>query len=219
MGLIVSILVLGLMASLSPVTIVVFILVLGTARASLNAAAFLVGWGISLVVVFTLSYAIGASRSTQHGGGRTVVVVLEVALGCYLIALGVRRWRHREDVVDPMDSKAVRVLDRRMHDLGPLGAAVVGVIKQPWVITATAAVLVVHHHASRYLSLVAFACFMVASTASIGLMYLYYARDPGKAATYLNQVRDRAIAAGPAVFAGVSTALGVFLIIDALKGR
>ena len=41
MGLIFAIVMLGLMASLSPATIVVFILVLGTARARVNAAAFL----------------------------------------------------------------------------------------------------------------------------------------------------------------------------------
>ena len=38
-------LLLGLMASLSPVTIVVFILLLRTKRARVNAFGFLVGWG------------------------------------------------------------------------------------------------------------------------------------------------------------------------------
>src|SRR3954467_11638521 len=114
MGLIISILALGLLASLSPVTIVVFILVLGTARASVNAAAFLIGWGISLVVVFTLSYLIGASRSTQHGAGRTVVLVVEAALGVTFIVMGVRRWQRRDEASDPMDSKGVRLLNRRM---------------------------------------------------------------------------------------------------------
>ena len=56
MGLILSMLMLGLIASLSPATIVVFILVLGTAKARVNAAAFLIGWGASLTVVFTASY-------------------------------------------------------------------------------------------------------------------------------------------------------------------
>jgi len=219
MGLIISILVLGLVASLSPATIVVFILVLGTARARVNAVAFLIGWGISLVVVFTVSYLIGSSRSTDHGSGRTAVLVLEVALGCWLVAIGVRRWRHRAEIPDVTESRGVQLLNRRLHDLGPLGAAVVGVLKQPWVVTATAAVLVVHHHAPRFLSLVAFACFVVASTASVGLMFLYYNRDPDRAATYLDDLRDRAIAEGPAVFAGVTTGLGAFLVVDAIVSR
>jgi len=219
MGLIFSILVLGLVASLSPATIVVFILVLGTARARVNAVAFLIGWGISLVVVFTLSYLIGSSHSTEHGSGRAVLLVLEVALGCWLIAMGVRRWQHRSEVPDVAESKGIKLLNRRLRDLGPLGAAVVGVLKQPWVVTATAALLVVHHHPPRFVSLVAFACFVVASTASVGLMFLYYNRDPDRAATYLDELRDRAIAAGPVVFAGVSTALGAFLVVDAFLSR
>ena len=82
MGLIFAILMLGLMASLSPATIVVFILVLGTARARVNAAAFLIGWAVSLTVVFSVSYLLGSSRSTQQGGGRTGLLILEVLLGC-----------------------------------------------------------------------------------------------------------------------------------------
>ena len=81
MGLIFSILVLGLMASLSPATLVVFILVLGTARARVNASAFLIGWAVSLTVVFTAGYLLGSSRSTQQGSGRTGVVVREALVG------------------------------------------------------------------------------------------------------------------------------------------
>ena len=43
MGLILPLLFLGLMASLSPATIVVFLLVLGTAKARVNAVGFLFG--------------------------------------------------------------------------------------------------------------------------------------------------------------------------------
>jgi hypothetical protein len=51
MSLIITIVLLGLLASLSPATIVVFILVLATTRAKVNAAAFLIGWSVSLVIV------------------------------------------------------------------------------------------------------------------------------------------------------------------------
>ena len=71
MSLVLTILLLGLLAGLSPATIVVFILVLATARAKVNAAAFLIGWSVSLVIVFSVSYEIGGTHSSQHGGGRT----------------------------------------------------------------------------------------------------------------------------------------------------
>ena len=71
MGLILPIVFLGLMASLSPATIVVFMLVLGTARARVNAVGFLFGWGLSLTLVFVGSYALAESGASETAGGRT----------------------------------------------------------------------------------------------------------------------------------------------------
>ena len=218
MGLIFTILLLGLMASLSPATIVVFILVLGTARAGVNAAAFLIGWAISLTVVFTASYLLGSSRSTQHGSGRTGLLILEILLGCALVAAGVRQWRRRAEVSDGTEGWGSQLLAGRVNDLGPGGAALVGVLKQPWGITAAAAVVVVHHQEPRVIALIAFACFLVASTASVGAMYFYYSRRPSEASTYLAELRDRAIASGPAVFAVAGVVVGVFLVLDGLIG-
>ena len=93
LGLILPIVFLGLMASLSPATIVVFVLVLGTARARVNAVGFLFGWGFSLTVVFAASYALAASGDAEQGGGRTSVAVLEILLGVALLVFGARVWR------------------------------------------------------------------------------------------------------------------------------
>ena len=93
MGLILPVVFLGLMASLSPATIVVFVLVLGTARARVNAVGFLFGWGLSLTVVFALSYALALSGETQEGGGRHAVAVIELLLGAALVVVGARVWR------------------------------------------------------------------------------------------------------------------------------
>ena len=215
MGLIFSILMLGLLASASPATIVVFILVLGTARARVNAAAFLIGWAVSLTVVFTASYLLGSSRSAQHGGGRTGVLVIEVLLGCVLLVAGIRRWRHRDEVPDSTRGWGSQLMSRT-KDLSPRGAAVVGVLKQPWAITTAAAVVVVHHHEPGLVTLIAFACFTVASTASVGLMYLYYTRRPEEAMAYLGDLRDRATASGPMVFAVAAALVGAFLVLDGL---
>jgi hypothetical protein len=217
MGLIFTILMLGLMASLSPATIVVFILVLGTARATVNAAAFLIGWAASLTVVFTVGYLLGSTRSTQHGSGRTGLLILEVLLGCALVVAGVRQWRRRAEVSDTAGWES-HLLDGRVNDLGPGGAAVLGVLKQPWGITMAAAVVVVHHHAPRVVTLIAFACFMVASTASVGLMYFYYRRRPSEASAYMAELRERATASGRAVFAVAAMAVGLFLVLDGLVG-
>ena len=64
----------------------------------------------------------------------------------------------------------------------------------------------------------AFACFMLASTASVGLMYIYYSRRPGQASAYLAQLRARAIAIGPVLFAVAALVVGGFLIVDGVLG-
>lgn len=96
MELILPILFLGLVASLSPATIVVFLLVLGTARACVNAAAFLFAWGLSLTLVFAGSYALATSGVSETDGGRTSVYVLEIVLGVVLVGLAARLWRRRD---------------------------------------------------------------------------------------------------------------------------
>ena len=218
MGLIFSILLLGLMASLSPATIVVFILVLGTARARINATAFLIGWAASLTVVFAASYLLGSSRSIQRGNGRTWLLILEVVLGLALAVAGARQWRRRAEVSGTTDGWGSHLLAGRLNDLGPFGAALVGVLKQPWAITTAAAIVVVHHHVQGIATFIAFACFTVASTASVGLMYLFFSRRPSEAKAYLAELRDRAIASGPAVFAVAAIVVGAFLILDGSIG-
>ena len=51
----------------------------------MNAAAFLIGWSVSLVIVFSVSYEIGGTHSSQHGGGRTAVDIIEILLGVALL--------------------------------------------------------------------------------------------------------------------------------------
>ena len=95
MTLLITVLVLGMLGSLSPTTIVVFILLLATTRARVNAAAFLIGWSISLIVVFALAYLAGGAHSVRQGSGHTAVEIVEILLGLGLVGVGARRWRRR----------------------------------------------------------------------------------------------------------------------------
>ena len=219
MGLILPLVFLGLMASLSPATIVVFVLVLGTARARVNAVGFLFGWGLSLTFVFLGSYAMAASDASQTGGGRTSVAVLQVLLGAAMLVVAARVWRRRGEATPPSSVPSRWGADRimgHMQGLTPVGAAVVGILKQPWAITMAAALVVVHHHTNGLLLLIAFAVFTVTSTATVGMMFVYYSRYPGEAQTQLEVLRDRVVAAGPAVGALVGMLVGGFLIVDGL---
>jgi len=207
---------LGLLASVSPSTIVVFILLLATARARVNAAAFLIGWSVSLIIVFAVSYGIGGVRATQQGSGRTVVEVIEIMLGAALAFAAARQWRHRNR---PRTSSRVgKKFSAHLKQLNPWEAATVGVLEQPWTLTAAAAVVLVRDHSAFLVVVFAFLAFALLSTATIGLIFLYFARRPGQAEAHLADLKDRLVRAGPAIFAIVSAAVGVFLIIDGVIG-
>jgi Sap-like sulfolipid-1-addressing protein len=207
---------LGLLASVSPSTIVVFILLLATPRARVNAAAFLIGWSVSLIIVFAVSYGIGGVRATQHGSGRTVMEVIEIMLGAALAFAAARQWRHRDR--PRTSSRVAKKFNARLKQLNPWEAGTVGVLEQPWTLTAAAAVILVRNHSAFLVVVFAFLAFALLSTATIGLIFLYFARRPGQAEAHLADLRDRLVRAGPAIFAIVSAAVGVFLIIDGVIG-
>jgi hypothetical protein len=211
-SLVITILALGLLASLSPSTLIVFIMLLATTRARENAAAFLIGWTVSLVAVFAASYFIGGNHSVRSGGGHTVVNLLEIVLGIGLGYVGIRKWRGRHI---PHESSGVsRGLAGRIERLNPAAALLLGVLEQPWTLTAAAAVVVVHDHTAALIAIIAFAAFTVISTATVAGIYLYSARRPGAAEARLNALRDRVVRAGPALFAAVSILVGAYLVID-----
>ena len=217
MSLVIIIALLGLLASVSPSTIVVFILLLATARARVNAAAFLVGWSVSLVIVFAVSYAVGAAHIVQLGNGSTAVEVIEIVLG---VALGVcgrpameapgsaQNWLrgHQEVHRPPEGAPSMGSSDRR----GPRAA--VDAYRRRRRGSGASPFGVPHCRVCLFLA------FALLSTATVGLIFLYFARRPGEAEAHLSDLRDRLVRAGPATFAIVSLVVGVCLIIDGVTG-
>ena len=216
MGLVITIALLGLLASVSPSTLVVFILLLTTARARVNAAAFLIGWSISLTIVFAVSYAVGGVHVTQSKNGGIALAAVEILLGVALAVAAAQQWKHRDR---PKTSSGVtKKFTARLKELKPWEAAVVGIFEQPWTLTAAAAVVLVRHHSAFLVVLFAFLVFALLSTATVGVIYVYFARRPGQAEAHLSDLRDRLVKAGPAIFAIVSAAVGIFLVIDGIIG-
>jgi hypothetical protein len=216
LGLVITIALLGLLASVSPSTIVVFILLLATARARVNAVAFLIGWSISLTIVFAVSYAIGGVHVTQSVNGGIAVGVVEILLGVALAVAGAQQWKRRDR---PRTSSGVtKKFTAHLKELKPWEAAVVGIFEQPWTLTAAAAVVLVRHHSAYLVVLFAFLVFAFLSTATVGVIFVYFARRPGQAEAHLSDLRDRLVQAGPAIFAIVSAAVGIFLVFDGITG-
>ena len=118
----------------------------------------------------------------------------------------------------PEPAGAGQKLTARMKKLSPWEAATVGILKQPWTLTAAAAVVLVRHHSAFVTAVLSFVAFTVLSTATVGLIFLYFARRPGEAQTQLSALQGRLAQAGPAIFAIVCAAVGAFLIADGAIG-
>ena len=74
-----------------------------------------------------------------------------------------------------------------------------------------------HNHSAFVVAVIAFALFAVVSTATVGAIYVYYARDPAQADARLSELYARVVSSGPTVIAGVSLAIGLVLIVDGLR--
>ena len=105
-----------------------------------------------------------------------------------------------------------------MQKLNPWQAAIVGVLKQPWALTAAAAVVVIRDHVAWEIALLAFLVFMVVSTATVGLTFVYFARRPGEAQEHLEALRDRVVRAGPTIAVFVYLLVSLYLIADGVRG-
>jgi hypothetical protein len=216
MSVLIPVALLGLLASVSPSTIVVFILLLTTSRARTNAAAFLIGWSFSLIIVFAVSYAAGRAHAVQQGGGSTTVKMIDILLGAALVIAAARQWRHRDR--PRTGSRLTKKFTARLKHLRSWQAFTIGIVEQPWTLTAATAVVLVRHHAASLVVIVAFAAFTLLSTATVGLIFVYFTRRPGKAEAQLSDLRGRLERAGPVIFAAVSLAVGAFLITDGIIG-
>lgn len=215
MGLIIPLLFLGLMSSLSPSTIVLFILLLGTTRPRANSLAFLLGWGISLTLVFYLSYVSGQSHALREESGRTGIEILKLFLGLALIVYGSRQWSRRHLSRPPAAMSPT--LSLRLRGLDPRRAVVVGILKQPWAITASAAVVVLSHQTAFFETLVAFLTFTAVSTASVAAIFYYYTSRPEAAEVGMQKLLEVVTRHSPEMFAVVAVTVGFFLTVDGVR--
>ncbi len=71
--------------------------------------------------------------------------VIEIVLGVALAFSAARQWRRRDLAQNQL--RATKKFTARLKDLHP-EAATVGVLEQPWTLTAAAAVVMVRHHSA-----------------------------------------------------------------------
>jgi hypothetical protein len=176
----ITLVLLGFLASLDPLRPVVFVLVLRTKR--INALAFLVGWAAALSLLFVVVFVLfGGDVSGGPGADRrTGISVAELLIGLLLAVIAARRWQRRAEI--ETKSLAPESVLRRLDQLGPRQAGLMGVLIQPRTLTIAAALVVARDRSGVLSLLIGFAVFAVASTAALLAILVYDIRRPESAA-------------------------------------
>ena len=142
-------LLLALLAPLEPLPLIAFIVVLSSRHGRSGALGFTGGWIVSAVIIAVAVWATAGSAPASEGSTPIAWVgALQVALGLGLVVLGVRRrnsGRADGPLDGPTDGPTERTQPRWMtgvDNLGLVGAAVLGLLIQPWGVVAAADVAV-----------------------------------------------------------------------------
>ena len=161
---------LGLLASLDPIRPVVFVLVLRTERARLNAIGFLVGWAVALAVLFAAGFfAFDAGASGRPSSAqKTWLSLVEIVVAVFLLALALRRWRSDDNLVH---RNTPDVIVRQLDRLTPRRSSLLGVLIQPRTLTIAAALVVARDRTSFADATAGLAVFGVLSTGAYLLVY------------------------------------------------
>ncbi len=214
---IITVAILGLLAALDPIRPVVFVLVLRTEGALVNAVALLIGWAVSLTVLFLIGFAISdagdaASPRSRHP---TRASVLELVLGVILLLVAARQWRKRND--EDVHLATPQAILRRLDGLTPRRAGIVGMLLQPRSLTIAAALVIARDHSSFASSVIGFGVFALLSTAGLLGILAYKVRNPDEARIRLTSLVTRLEQSGPLLFTGLMAFGGVYLLIDAIR--
>ncbi|MFC7877752.1 GAP family protein [Isoptericola sp. NPDC057391] len=98
---------------ISPLPIVAVVLMLVSRRAKANAAAFLVGWFVAVLVVVALVAVLAGSSVPDDDGPPAWASVVKIVLGVLLLLLAVKQWRGRpRDGVEPETPSWMAAVDQ-----------------------------------------------------------------------------------------------------------
>jgi threonine/homoserine/homoserine lactone efflux protein len=203
--------ILGLVITLSPLTLVAFILLLAAKGGIWKGLAFILGWMACLVaVIAAVVLTTGGNPPRQHTAPSTAVLVVKALLGILLIWIGIRRRRRRGLPRKP--PTWMGWLDR----MSPWAAVGFGAFMQPWSLVAIGAATVVQAKLSTVGDWLALVVFCLLATSSFLVMELYAVLSPEAAAARLGRIRTWIDGHMDQAIILVSLGLGVLLLADSI---
>ena len=178
-----NLIIIGLAIALMPLTIVVFILILGAQKGVIKGLAFILGWMACLVAVIAAVILLtGGEPPRPHTAPSTAALVVKALLGAVLIWVALRQRRH---MGRPRKQPGWMA---RLDRLSLWTAAGLGVFLQPWSLVAAGAATVVQAKLSTAGDWLALVLFCLLATSTFLAMELYATFAPEAAGARLERV-------------------------------
>jgi Sap, sulfolipid-1-addressing protein len=208
--------IIGLAITLEPLTIVAFILMLGSKGGIRKGLAFILGWGACLVAVIAAVVLLtGGKPPAPNTAPSTAALVVKALLGALLIWVGLRQ---RRRMGRPHKQPGWMA---RLDHMSLWAAAGLGVFLQPWTLVAAGAATVVQAKLSTAGDWLTLVLFCVLATSSFLAMELYAAFAPAAAGAsferlhkWIDTHQDQAIVVGSLVVGAWLLGNSIYLIVS-----
>ena len=176
---------LGITVAIEPLPVIGFILVLSTDRGVRNGAAFLAAWVTCIVAIIVATIALtGGKPVSTNSLPATATFVAELVVGLGLIGLAIERRLHPRPEPPPAPGWT-----SRLDGMGAGGAAVLGVLLQPWPLIGAAAADVLAADLSKAAAVAQLVAFTVLASSSLLAMEIWSASSPEAAHARLEGLR------------------------------
>lgn len=175
MELILTLMLLGVFASLEPVSVIAFVVVLATERGVKNGIAFIIGWVACVMVLLIAAAVFGVDESFEPGQTYNIVsAIVEMVLGALLVLFA---WWRRSHPPKP-STETESGMARRVANITIPGAFVFGALIQSWPVTIAAAAEITRAKLGVAAGIVAGLIYAVFSVATFMVMIGLSLRNP-----------------------------------------
>jgi hypothetical protein len=209
---------LALLAALSPTTLLVSAVYLGSARPRRVGTAYLVGAIVMSLVTGLVVIAILRNTGLDHRSQRTPRYGLRLGLGLLMLAAGAFLARRKPKQPDPGDAKQ-GLISRMIANPAPRSAFAVGLLLFAPGITFIAAVQVIATaNADLELTATAIIVVVVINAALVWLPLLVHIFAPGVTTRYLTAFNGWLRANGNKILVAVLLVAGVIVAVNGILG-
>ena len=209
-----NLMLIGLAATLDPLPLTAFLVVLPSKRGVRKGAAFVFGWLVSVAIVVTVTVlATGNNPPRPATAPSLAALAVKIGLGVLLVRIAVRHIRARRR---PKPSAKPPKWQAHVDSMSPWFALALAPTLQPWLLIGAGAATVVEAKLSSWESFLALALYCVLASSSYLAMEIYAVVRPAQSQAFLVRCRtwvdshtDQAIIVG-------SLIIGFWFIADSL---